>query len=207
MPGPTGGPAKRHIKALYSPENTFCFHSNIYSCSWRGNAMACCEMNVVFVCFWRLTVHCDVLRGFHCWVIGERASVFAGGVTGDTGDGVWVCVFHFHHLILERQTVKTQASDEFMKPWRGKAAKTHFDTERCNKQREFLMTLMKYWWVLCTLRKKLKLVGAGLPSATHFRVTLSPSTRGSWAMTWRAMFSVESVQKQKGAKSQRGRVY
>lgn len=48
--------------------------------------------------------------------------------------------------------------------------------------------------VPCTFRWKLKLMGAGFPSATHFSVTLSPSTRGSWAMTCRAMFSVESGQ-------------
>lgn len=56
---------------------------------------------------------------------------------------------------------------------------------------------------MCTLRWKLKLVGAGFPSATHFRVTLSPSTRGSWAITWRAMFSVKSVHKIRDTKSER----
>lgn len=55
------------------------------------------------------------------------------------------------------------------------------------------------FWEASTLRWKLKLVGAGLPSATHFRVMLSP-TRGSTGMTWSTTFSVESAEETKKRK-------
>lgn len=131
-----------------------------------------------------LTFDCDVLRCFHFGVVNERAFVFSGGVTGDICDGVRVCILHFHCPSLQRQS----SSGSWLV----------YDAllMKCD------IIQMQSWKIFLsiprTFRWKLKLVGAGLPSATHFRVTLSPSIRGSWEMTWRAMFSVESAKKRQG---------
>lgn len=149
--------------------------------------------------FWSLTFHCNVLGRFHCWVVNERAFVFPSGVTWDVCDGVSVCVFNFHQLALQRHTTRQ---------WQVIGLRFLTEEKHVFTRKGAISMNGRHFWAfdeirmsMCTLRWKLKLVGAGLPSATHFRVTLSPSTRGSWAMTWRTMFSVESVQKIGGGKS------
>lgn len=54
--------------------------------------------------FCALTLYCDVLGRFHCWVVNERAFVFTGVVTRDIRDGIGICIFHFHQLSLQRQS-------------------------------------------------------------------------------------------------------
>lgn len=141
--------------------------------------------------FQSLTGDFEILGGFHCWIVNKGTFVFTRSVTWNICHGVSVVILHFHHFSLERNATKQWhvINLEWIVNKSSVAADIIPWIQSCVEVHEVYVEWM------CTLRWKLKLVGAGFPSATHFRVTLSPSVRGSWGLTWRTMFSVESVHK------------
>lgn len=86
----TGRLAKRDIRTFFCLANTFRFHSNKQDYRQKKKMMLAMMLACGKICsnfyfsrnmFWFLTVDCDVLRCFHCWVVNKRAFVYTSGVT------------------------------------------------------------------------------------------------------------------------------